>query len=128
MNDQKTTLQQLKEEARTFIDERDWGQFHDPKNLAMALSVEVAELVELLMWTKSDKVPERVNEARDDIEDEAADVLHALLAFANVCNIDMSAAFEKKMVKNKAKYPIEAVRGKCVKYTDVKTSKGSTQE
>ena len=113
MDDSSTTVEQLREVVRRFVDERDWGQFHSPKNLSMSLAIEAAELMEQFQWidaAESRRVgddPTKLAEVRD----EMADVLCYLLALANELNVDLSAAVRDKMVKNAAKYPADLSRG-----------------
>lgn len=112
------TLDELMAEARQFVEERDWQQFHSPRNLAMALSVEASELLELYLWTRDDG-PQPATEARTArAADEAADVLLCLLNFCDRAGIDLAAAFAAKLEKARAKYPAEVVRGKSAKYDE----------
>jgi NTP pyrophosphatase (non-canonical NTP hydrolase) len=92
----------------TFIAERDWDRFHRPKDVAMALSIESAEVMELYLW---DRGPDR-----EDLEDEVADVLFFLLDLAMREGIDLERAFERKMAKNAEKYPPALVKGRDLKY------------
>jgi len=97
-----------------FRDDRDWKQFHSAKNLAISLSLEANEVLELFQWTKSGNLPK---EARQDLEDELADVYAFLLLLANSTGVDLNKAFKTKMKKNEAKYPIGKSKGKSTKYT-----------
>ena len=117
MQDEKTTIQDLKKMVTDFTDERDWAQFHNPKNLSMAIAAEAAELMEPFLWVDNAASFDEYKKNKEDVEDELVDVLHAVLAFANACNIDVTTAFETKMVKRKAKYPVEKCKGKWTKYT-----------
>jgi dCTP diphosphatase len=118
MNDSKTTIDDLKRAIKRYADERDWGQFHTPKSLSMNIAVEAAELMELFLWVDSaDAQNEIVEKNRSAVEDEVADVAHAVINFCVRNNIDLCAAIEKKMVKNALKYPIEKCKGKREKYT-----------
>lgn len=116
-NDQVTTIEQLKEAVRTFVDERDWNQFHTPKNLSMNVAIEAAELMELFLWISSEKSHEEVGKRRENVERECADILIALLAFANATNIDLTAVFNRKLQETKDKYPADLVFGRNDKYT-----------
>jgi len=113
MADESTTLAELREIVRQFVDERDWRQFHSPKNLSMSLAIEAAELMEHFQWidiAESRRLgddPAKLAEVREEI----ADVCCYLLALANELNLDLSAAVRDKMIKNAAKYPAEASRG-----------------
>ena len=120
MNDNQVTLQEIKETVAQFVRERDWEQFHTPKNLSIDISVEAAELMEQFLWAKDADIANVLEQNREAIEDEVSDVLLALCAFANVSKIDIVAAFERKMEKNRAKYPVELARGNSKKYTEYK--------
>jgi dCTP diphosphatase len=114
MSDASTTLADLRELVRSFVDERDWRQFHSPKNLSMSLAIEAAELMEHFQWigmAESRNIgddPAKLGEVREEI----ADVLCYLLALANELNLDLATAVRDKMVKNAAKYPAEQSRGR----------------
>ena len=114
MDDQQTTLAQLRRVVAEFVAERDWQQFHAPKNLAMALAIEAAELMEHYQWVDVDSSRTLANDdlqRRVDVSDELVDVFCYTLALAEELGIDLSAALEAKMVKNRAKYPAETYRG-----------------
>lgn len=117
MMDDQITVSLLKERHLQFVAERDWKQFHIPKNLSMALAVEAAELMEKFQWVDNAASWQVVEQDRPAIEQEVADVLCYVIAFANACNIDLSTAFEDKMRHNEAKYPVEKVKGRSDKYT-----------
>jgi len=116
MNDTHVTLQQLKSRMAEFVHERDWEQFHTPKNLSMALAVEASELMELFQWVDTNGSLELLRTQREKVEQELADVLAYTLAFANACNIDLTDAFMRKLVLNAAKYPVEKAKGRSDKY------------
>jgi len=107
----------LIQKLRAFAKERDWEQFHSPKNLAMALSVEVGEIVEIFQWLTQDESrnlpPEKIEQAKEEI----ADVLIFLINLADKLGIDPIEAAKEKLEVNKTKYPIEKVKGKSAKYT-----------
>jgi NTP pyrophosphatase (non-canonical NTP hydrolase) len=117
MNDSSTTIAQLKKIADDFIQERDWQQYHDPKNDVMNLACEVAELLEHFRWVDNKNSIKQVEQNRTEIEHEAADVLFALLCFCNYSKIDLAIAFEKKIQITAQKYPIEKFKGKAEKYS-----------
>ena len=121
MNDSTATVSTLKQQVHAFAEERDWLQFHSPKNLSMALAAESGELMEHFLWTDSPASHERAADAkrRADIEDELADIVIYALEFANVTGIDLAAAIEAKMVQNAAKYPVEKAKGRSDKYTEL---------
>ncbi len=119
ISDKTTTISQLKESVQQYINERDWQQFHTPKDASMAVVAEAAELMELFQWSENSHESTVLQSKREAIEEEAADVLAALLDFCNQSEIDISSAFMKKMEKNKLKYPINKVKGRAVKHTDL---------
>ncbi len=102
-----------------FMQDRDWRQFHNPKDLAMALSIEASELSELFLWVTAEKLDKRVKEKHNDIKDEMADVAVYLFELAKVLNIDIFEAVEQKMKKNAEKYPVEKCKGDNKKYTEI---------
>lgn len=109
MNDTTTTVAQLRDRIRQFVAARNWQAYHSPKNLTMALAIEVSELMEHFQWI----TPEASRTICDDltkseaVRDELADVIGYALAIANELEIDVSTAMREKMVKNEAKYPVE---------------------
>jgi dCTP diphosphatase len=114
VSDSSTTLADLRALVRRFVEERDWRQFHSPKNLSMSLAIEAAELMEHFQWIDAAESrrlgedPAKLAEVRDEI----ADVLCYLLALANELDLDLSDAVRNKMLKNAAKYPAELSRGR----------------
>ena len=114
IDDQQTTLDELRQVIADFVAERDWGQFHDPKNLSMSLAIEAAELMEHFQWTPSGESRQIVEDEiqREAIEDEMADVLCYLLALANQLDVDLTKATLRKMDKNRRKYPADEYRGR----------------
>ena len=110
--DRDTTLQELKSLLDEFKKERDWGQFHDPKNLAEAISIEAAELLENFLW----KDIECSGEKTENIEDELADVIIHCINFANAADIDITSVVKRKIEKNAEKYPVDKAKGKHTKY------------
>ena len=111
-------LVELKEHLRVFVAERDWDQFHSPKNLAMALSVEAAELVELFQWLTEAESAALDAERRQRAADELADVLVYLVRIADRLDIDLLQAAGEKLERNAVKYPAERVRGQARKYDE----------
>ncbi len=114
MPDPTTTVSALREAMRRFVAERDWEQFHSPKNLAMGLSVEAAELMEHFLWVSNE---ESYDAARDparlgEVADEMADIALYLLALSNTLDIDLSEAITNKLAKTALKYPVERCRGR----------------
>ena len=114
MSDDSTTLGQLRNVVRQFVEERDWRQFHSPKNLSMSLAIEAAELMEHFQWIDSAESRRVGDDAKKlaEVRDEIADVFCYLLALANELNLDLSAAIRDKMVKNAVKYPAGLSRGR----------------
>lgn len=114
MDDQTSTLAELRNIVRDFIAERDWQKFHAPKNVAMALAVEAAELMEHFQWIDSpESRKDRLTpEAIAAIGEEISDVFTYCLAIANELEIDLAKTFEKKMQKNRQKYPAEDYKGR----------------
>jgi len=108
----------LRDQIRTFVDERDWDQFHSPKNLATALSVEAAELLEPFQWLQVGDAAELGAKNLAQVTQEAADVLVYLVRLADKLDIDLMAAVAEKMVLNREKYPADKVRGDSRKYTE----------
>lgn len=118
-SDSKTSIDQLKRLLLDFRDERDWEQFHDPKNLAEAISIEAAELLELFLWKSPNDITQLLKsdaKFKAAVEDELADVLSFILNFANVTDIDVSRAVSSKIEKNRKKYPVEKAKGSATKY------------
>ena len=111
MDDSTTTIRQLKDVVTQFTDERDWEQFHTPKNLSMSIAIEAAELMEHFQWTRPGEV-EGFDEAKKlEVSEELADVVSYCIAFANTMDIDIAQAFEHKMARNRKKYPAQEFKG-----------------
>jgi dCTP diphosphatase len=114
MSDSVTTLAELKQVVNEFVDRRDWHRFHAPKNLAMSLAIEAAELMEHFQWISADE-SRRVADDADRLAavgEELADVLCYALAMANELGLDLSTAIRRKIAKNERKYPAEEYRGR----------------
>jgi NTP pyrophosphatase (non-canonical NTP hydrolase) len=111
-------LEELKERLRAFVAERDWDQFHSPKNLAMALSVEAAELVELFQWLTEEESATLDADRRRRAAEELADVLWYLVRIADRLDIDLLQAAGEKLKRNAVKYPVGRVRGQALKYDE----------
>lgn len=121
LTDGKTTLAELKARVLAFARERDWEQFHAPKNLSMALAAEAAELMEHFLWAEPAASRAIADEPakRKKIEEEIADVVIYALEFANMTQIDLAAVIETKMAMNAKKYPVEKARGSSKKYDEL---------
>jgi NTP pyrophosphatase (non-canonical NTP hydrolase) len=111
---------QLRDLVREFVDERDWDQFHTPKNLSSALAVEAAELLEHFQWLQHGRVDELGEAKLREVKHEMADVLVYLVRLADKLDVDLMAAVQEKMVLNRAKYPADQVRGDARKYYEYK--------
>lgn len=121
LTDGATTIAELKTRVLAFVQERDWEQFHSPKNLSMALAAETGELMEHFLWATPQQSHEVVKDPakRARIADELADVVIYALEFANITGLDVSAAIEAKMAANAKKYPVEKAKGRADKYTEL---------
>ena len=113
------TLADLTRRVLQHRDERQWGQFHTPKELAISLCVESAELLSLMQWKSPEQVAQVVMEKRGHLQDELADVLHSVLLLASDLGIEMGDALVQKLQKDAVKYPVSKAKGKNVKYTDL---------
>ena len=118
-NDEIDSLNEIRQSLRQFATERDWAQFHSPKNLAIALSVEAAELLERFQWLKEGTAAELGPERLAAVSEEMADVLLYLVMLADKLDVDLLAAARDKLEKNALKYPVETVRGSSKKYTEL---------
>jgi dCTP diphosphatase len=114
------TVQNLIEAIRRFNQERDWEKYHSPKNLSMALSVEVAELVEVFQWLTEDESRHLPPAKQQAVEEEIGDVTILLLALADALGVDVLDAARKKLERNRLKYPVEKCRGRAEKYNELK--------
>ncbi len=114
MADDTTTVAQLRDAWARFVTEREWQPFHSPKNLVMALSVEVGELMEHFLWIDNAASHQTGRDAkvREQVADELADVAGCVFALCNALDMDLSQAIAQKMAKNVVKYPVEKSRGR----------------
>jgi NTP pyrophosphatase (non-canonical NTP hydrolase) len=121
LTDSATTIAELKARLLAFVRERDWEQFHSPKNLSMALAAEAGELMEHFLWATAEqsRATAASPDKRERIADELADVVIYALEFANSTGLDVAAAIEAKMAANARKYPVEKARGRAEKYTEL---------
>lgn len=104
-NDSQTPLRVLKKRAKKFVEERNWGKYHNPKDIAIALNVESSELLDLFKWKDSDEG--KLDESLEEIKEESADVMIFLLHLANELSIDLTKSVLEKMKKNEKKYPAD---------------------
>lgn len=121
MPDHDTTLDALKKRVLQFARERDWEQFHTPKNLSMALSAEAAELMEHFLWCSTETSQTLASDPLKaaKIKEELADVVIYALEFANITGIDLSEAIKDKMAMNALKYPVDKAKGTSLKYDEL---------
>ena len=118
MMENQDSLQQLRLRINQFVQERDWAQFHTPKNLAMAMIVEAAELVEQFQWDTPVESQQLTPEKREAVSHELADTFVYLLRIAEVLDINLIEATNKKIDLNALKYPVEKAKGSNAKYTE----------
>jgi NTP pyrophosphatase (non-canonical NTP hydrolase) len=111
-------VKEIQTKLSQFAEERDWDQFHSPKNLAMALSVECSELLEILQWLTQEQSENLPQEKLIQVEEEIGDIAIYLLRIADKLGIDLAAAVESKFKKNADKYPADRVRGQSKKYDE----------
>ena len=109
-------ISEIQDKLENFASERDWEQFHTPKNLSMALSVEASELVEIFQWLKPEESNSPNQKQIQEINSEVADIAMYLLRFCSVLGIDIEEAIEKKLEKNALKYPVNLSKGNAQKY------------
>jgi len=114
---EQDSLAQLRTKINQFVQERDWAQFHTPKNLAMAMIVEAAELVEQFQWDTPQESQQLTPEKREAVSHELADTFVYLLRIAEVLEIDIIQATNDKIALNTQKYPVEKAKGSNAKYT-----------
>ena len=114
-----TTIETLRQSVRTFIEARDWDQFHTPKDLSIGLIIEAGELLEHFRFRDDTEIATRLTEPdfRQHVSNELADVLFFVLALSHKLDIDLAQALDKKMALSAKRYPIEKARGKNLKYT-----------
>jgi len=113
------SLKTLTDEVVAFRDERDWKQFHNPKDLAISLTLEAAEVMEHFQWKSADEMQKHIVEKKEEVSEEIADVLYWVLLMANDLDINLADAFRKKLAKNGKKYPVDKAKGKHTKYTQL---------
>ncbi len=109
-------LEKLTRQVMKFRDERDWKQFHNPKDVAISLTLEAAELLEHFQWKTPKEIAAHVRTSKEEISDELADVLYWVLVLGKDLGIDLADALKKKLVKNAAKYPVAKSKGRITKY------------
>jgi NTP pyrophosphatase (non-canonical NTP hydrolase) len=108
-------LEQIRNEIRQFCQERDWDQFHTPRNIATSLALEANEVLEVFQWKLDDSVSEQ---DKKQLADELADVLYWTVRMSDKLGLDLVQSFKDKMEKNAGKYPVEKAKGNSKKYTE----------
>ena len=118
--DHKTNLHDLKEKVKKFCEDRDWDQYHNPKDLAIGIITEASELLKHFRFRSNEEIEGMFKDPkkRDQITEEMADVLYFVLRLAQKYDIDLTTELDRKMKVNEAKYPIDKVKGKNKKYTE----------
>lgn len=113
------SLKDLQKAVVKFRDARDWKQFHNPKDMALSLTLEAAEVLEHFQWKDKAEVEKYLETHKSDVGEELSDVLYCVLLMANDLKIDIAKAFDAKLVKNAANYPVAKAKGKHTKYTEL---------
>ena len=113
------TIGVLTSEIRAFRDARDWKQFHNPKELAVAITAEAGELLQHFVWQSAEQSDRRVLERKAEVESEIADVAILLFELADNCGIDLAAAMRAKLARNEERYPVAKARGSNKKYNEL---------
>lgn len=120
-SDQTITIAALKMRVKKFVDDRDWAKYHNPKDVAVSITIEAAELVEIFQWVK-DSEQERITQdaaKMQKLKDELADVMIYCVSLANVLDIDIGQAVYQKIAKNEGKYPVDRIKGNYRKYKEL---------
>lgn len=113
------TFEEMTERIRHFRDARDWRQFHQPKEMAVAIAAEAGELLQHFVWQSPEQSEDRLRLKRAEIIDEMADVALLLFEFADNCGIDLAEAMRAKLLRNETRYPVEKARGSNRKYNEL---------
>ena len=113
------SFQELSRKVRRFAEERDWGQFHSPKNLSMALAVECAELMEHFQWLTESQSRRLGRRQKREVAKELADIQIYLIRLSQVLGVELTAASSSKLLENARKYPVDKARGSARKYTQL---------
>ncbi len=118
-----TTTGDLKRMVQEFVEERDWGKYHNAKDVAVAINVEAGELLELFEWVREQEIPALLSDVdkRRCVGEELADIIILCLNLASVVGLDVADTVSRKMEKNRAKYPADLVRGDFRKYTELRS-------
>lgn len=116
MND---SISSLTSRIQNFVNARDWRQFHNPKDLAVAISAEAGELMQHFVWQQEDQIEERVRSKRDEIASEIADVGILLFEFADNLGFNLGDVMAAKMARNEERYPVAKAKGNNLKYSEL---------
>ena len=119
--DNQTTIYDLKQKIKYCCEERDWDQFHNPKDLAIGISTEANELLDIFRFKTSEQIAAMFQDSvrKVHIEEEIADVLFFILRFAQMNHLDLEQCLNDKLIKNAKKYPVDKIKGKNLKYTEI---------
>lgn len=112
-------ISDLQKRVVAFRDERDWKQFHNPKDMAISLLLEATEFLEHFQWKSPEEIEQYLKTNKKDVADELADVLYWVMLLSNDLDIDIVEQYEQKMQKNEAKYPVDKAKGSNKKYTQL---------
>jgi len=112
-------INELTKKVTKFRDERDWKQFHNPKDMAISLALEAAEVLEHFQWKNEKEMEKYVKTNKDEIADELADVLYWVLLMSHDLDINISMALPKKLIETAKRYPVEKAKGRAKKYTEL---------
>ena len=116
--DEHATIQELKEKVQKFCEDRDWDQFHSPKELAIGVITESAELLEHFRFKSDEEIKEILSSKRSEIGEELADIMFFILRFSQMYNFNLSEEINNKIKKNAIRLPVEKSKGKNLKYTE----------
>ena len=119
--DNKTTIYDLEQKIKLFCEERDWDQFHNPKDLAIGISTEANELLDIFRFKTNEQMVKMFQDSviKVNIEDEIAYVLFFILRFTQMNHLDLEQCLNDKLIKNAKKYPVDKIKGKNLKYTEI---------
>ncbi|MFW6055875.1 MAG: nucleotide pyrophosphohydrolase [Chloroflexota bacterium] len=125
LSDKTTTMAELKDLIQVFVDEREWGKYHNSKDIALAINVEAGELLELFEWVREHEIPALLNnpDKRRRLGEELADIMILCLNLASAVGLDVADTMCKKLEMNRRKYPVHLVKGDYRKYTELETEK-----
>jgi dCTP diphosphatase len=119
MNDSQITVQELKKLVQDFVHARDWQQFHNAKNVSMAIAIEAAELMEHFLWVDGKESGEKMLAQKEIIQEEIVDIMWMVLCLCNKYDIDLISATHKKMAVNAQHYPVDKTKRQAKKYTEL---------